>query len=259
MTYVISDLHGYPLEKLKALLEKAGFGFWAEASEAEMQSAKAEASQSESAEAGSADDLYVLGDVIDRNGDGGIDVLRWIMEQPNVHMILGNHECMLLACRFLFEEVTDESLDALTWEQLDSYEIWKLNGCAPTVASLRKLTREQQADLLDFLGDLPLYEAATVGGRDYLFVHAGLGNFHPDKKMSEYTMDELVWTRPEPNTVYFDDVMTILGHTPTMLYGAMYKGRLFKRRTWMDIDAGAAGGLPPILLRLDDMEEFQLS
>ena len=25
MTYVISDLHGYPLEKLKALLEKAGF------------------------------------------------------------------------------------------------------------------------------------------------------------------------------------------------------------------------------------------
>ncbi|MBQ1545611.1 MAG: metallophosphoesterase, partial [Clostridia bacterium] len=121
MTYVISDLHGYPLEKFKALLKKAGFGFWAEA--------------------GSADDLYVLGDVIDRNGDGGIDVLRWIMEQPNVHMILGNHECMLLACRFLFEEVTDESLDALTWEQLDSYEIWKLNGCAPTVESLRQLTR----------------------------------------------------------------------------------------------------------------------
>ncbi len=46
MTYVISDLHGYPIEKLKMLLEKAGFC--------------------------EDDFLYILGDVIDRNGDGKV-------------------------------------------------------------------------------------------------------------------------------------------------------------------------------------------
>lgn len=53
MTYVISDLHGYSIEKLKILLEKAGFC--------------------------ENDFLYILGDVIDRNGDGGVGILRWVV------------------------------------------------------------------------------------------------------------------------------------------------------------------------------------
>ena len=58
MTYVISDLHGYPLEKLKMLLAKANF---------------------------SEDDfLYILGDVVDRNGDGGVEMLCWLLSQPNI-------------------------------------------------------------------------------------------------------------------------------------------------------------------------------
>ena len=49
-TYAISDLHGYPLVELQKLLAAAAFG--------------------------AEDTLYVLGDVIDRNGDGGIAMLR---------------------------------------------------------------------------------------------------------------------------------------------------------------------------------------
>lgn len=80
MTYVISDLHGYPLEKLKKLLKKANFS--------------------------SDDFLYILGDIIDRNGDGGVGILLWLLEQVNVQLILGNHETMLLSCDFVFDEIT---------------------------------------------------------------------------------------------------------------------------------------------------------
>ena len=73
MIYVTSDLHGYPLDRFLALLEKAGFD--------------------------GKDELYILGDVIDRNGDGGIRMLQWIMSMPNVHMLMGNHEAMLLSLR----------------------------------------------------------------------------------------------------------------------------------------------------------------
>lgn len=88
MTYVISDLHGYSIEKLKTLLEKAGFC--------------------------EDDFLYILGDVIDRNGDGGVGILRWLLPRPNVQLVLGNHEAMLLACEFLFDEITDDSIADLT-------------------------------------------------------------------------------------------------------------------------------------------------
>ena len=41
------------------------------------------------------DTLYVLGDVIDRYDDG-IRILRRLMTMPNVRMIRGNHEQMML-------------------------------------------------------------------------------------------------------------------------------------------------------------------
>ena len=41
------------------------------------------------------DTLYIIGDVIDRY-PGGIDILREIMETPNMVMLLGNHEQMCL-------------------------------------------------------------------------------------------------------------------------------------------------------------------
>ena len=41
------------------------------------------------------DTLYVLGDVIDRNPDG-IKILRQLMAMPNVKLLLGNHEQMML-------------------------------------------------------------------------------------------------------------------------------------------------------------------
>ena len=41
------------------------------------------------------DTLYILGDVIDRH-PGGIKILRKLMAMPNVKMLLGNHEHMML-------------------------------------------------------------------------------------------------------------------------------------------------------------------
>ena len=41
------------------------------------------------------DILYILGDVIDRHPNG-IDILEEIIPMPNVKMLLGNHEHMML-------------------------------------------------------------------------------------------------------------------------------------------------------------------
>ncbi len=232
MTYVTSDIHGYPLDDFLRLLESAGFG--------------------------DSDTLYVLGDVIDRNGDGGVAMLRWMMSRPNVEMILGNHEAMLLSCDFLFTEVTDESIDSLDVAHLRKLTQWMRNGSEPTMKALRELKEKNPDaldDLLDYLRDVSLYRKVSACGRDFVLVHSGFENFSPEKKLSEYTPDELLWHRPYPGERYFPDVVTILGHTPTG-YRFGEKGRMFRTDTWIDIDVGAAGGGPPMLLRLEDLKEF---
>ena len=232
MTYATSDLHGYPLDSFLWLLEKAGFS--------------------------DSDVLYVLGDVIDRNGDGGIAMLRWMMSRPNVEFILGNHEAMMLSCTFLFEEITDENVDRLTSEQLQSLMVWMRNGCSCTMNSLRTLkARNPEAynDLTEYVRNAPLYAVTDACGRDFLLVHSGLGNFSPERKLSDYLPDELLWHRPSPDERYFPDRMTILGHTPTG-YRFGEKGKVFRTDTWIDIDTGAAGGGSPMLLRLEDLKAF---
>lgn len=231
MVYATSDLHGYPLSSLQDILRKADFQ--------------------------QSDHLFVLGDVIDRNGDGGVEALQWMMRQPNVSLIMGNHEAMLLSCAFLFEEVTAASIDGLTEDQILRLATWLSNGAQPTLESLRALYRRDPGalmDLLDYLRHAPLYDTVSAGGRDFLLVHSGLESFDPSKQLSEYQPDELLWCRPKPEQRYFDDVLTIIGHTPTALYQS--PGRAFHTPTWIDIDTGLGKSFAPMLLRLNDLKEF---
>lgn len=235
MIYVTSDLHGCSLDDFKLLLHRAGFS--------------------------RKDFLFVLGDVIDR-GEYGAELLLWLTEQTNVQLILGNHEALLLACGFLFEEVTDESLSKLTAQQIHTLENWIANGGGPTLAGLRRLLK-QDPDLvegiLDYLRDAPLYEDIDAAGKRYILVHSGLGNFHPQKELDDYTPEELLFTRPTLATSYFSDATVIFGHTPTEFYGEQYRNKAVRTSSWICIDTGAAMGYSPMLLRLEDEQEFYLN
>ena len=232
MIYVTSDLHGFPLAEFERLLQRAGFG--------------------------KEDFLFVLGDVIDR-GEAGVELLQWLTEQPNVQLILGNHEAMLLSCQFLFQQVSEESLAGLDGEKLNLLNLWMRNGAAPTLAGLRKLLKEQPdvlEGILDYLQDAPLYDEVEAGGRRFVLVHAGLGNFAKDKSLWAYEPEELLWERPTLQTKYFDDATVIFGHTPTLFFGEDFRGRAVRTPSWICIDSGAAAGGSPMLLRLDDLREF---
>lgn len=231
--YVTSDLHGFLLADLLSFLNRIGFG--------------------------ENDFLYVLGDVIDRNGDGGVGVLRWMTCQINVEFILGNHEKMMLDSAFVFDEITEQSVKALGDKDLESLYLWQANGGDVTLGNLKILRArdpEVFSQILSYCRDAPLYEYVTVNGKKYLLVHSGLGRFSKDKSITDYSVDDLVWTRPYIKDEYYDDVITVFGHTPTRYYGPEYAGRPIITRTWIDIDIGAAYTGSPLILRLDDMKEF---
>ncbi len=234
MIYVTSDIHG-KFGSLKKLLDKADFF------------------------ADEENYLFIIGDVIDRNEDGGVEILKWLTIQPNVQLILGNHESMMLMNSWLFEKVTNDSLDALTREKISAWAIWERNGGRPTLESLRRESAETRESLLEYLRDCPIYETVTAGGRDYVLVHGGLGNFSEDKPLYSYSETELLWERPDFDDRYCPEQFTVIvGHTPTGYYGSQFRGRMIKNDGWWDIDTGAAGNGEPMLLRLDDLKEFYI-
>ena len=228
MVYVTSDLHGR-MDCLKKLLDYIHFN----------------------------DDednwLYILGDVIDRNNKGGVDILKWLLIQPNVQLILGNHEQMLLSNRWVFQEISEDSIDAIDEKNISLLSLWESNGGGCTMKALSQEPQETRQDILDYLDDCPLIESVSVGNKNYVLVHSGLANYSPSKKMRDYSMDELLWDRPCLETKYNPDkYIVIFGHTPTSFYAEQFKNRMIKTESWCDIDTGAAmEDGRPMLLCLD--------
>ena len=203
--------------------------------------------------------LYVLGDVLDR-GPHPIKTLRKLMEMPNAICLVGNHELMALdSLKFLMQEVTEESIKKLDAEMLDGFLTWaEHNGGQTTINEFRTLERADQMEVIDFLSDLSVYEELSVGGKEYLLVHAGLGGYYPGKDMDAYSLKELVWDRAEYDIEYFPDKYVVTGHTPTQyILGNPKPGYIFRQNHHIAMDCGVhcPGGRLAALC-LDTNEEF---
>ena len=233
MIYLTSDIHG-KFDDLKKLLSAVDFS--------------------------DRDWLFIIGDVIDRNGDGGAELLKWLLLQPNAQLILGNHEAFLLSNRWLFEEITDERVDGFDAENLSKLSAWQSNGGDVTINSLTAQSAEVRQDILDYLDDCPLFEEITVGGRKYVLVHGGLDGFNKNKQLRDYEPGELLWARPTLLTEYDPENYTVIvGHTPTVAYSEKYRNRMIKTDSFWNIDTGAAMKEgKPMLLCLDSLKEYYI-
>lgn len=228
MNYAISDLFGYDPAKLEAAFEKAGLR--------------------------DRDTCYVLGNTVDY-GDNSVELLRFLMERPNVELILGEHERMLLDNAFIFDALGSGNKAELTPERLAGLNEWKEAGGEETIRAFAALGEEDRADILDYLSEASLYQFVTdENDRDWLLVHAGLGDYSPEKKMSEYTAAELTTAIPAPGETYYEGVTLVFGHTPTLDYGDEYEGEVVSTDGWLAIDTDPV----PTLIRLEDLSCFPL-
>ena len=230
-TYVISDIHG-EYDKFLELLAKIDLK--------------------------KTDTLYVLGDVLDR-GPHPIKTLRKLMEMPNVICMAGNHEVMALEClTFLMKGITDLSLEELDEKMLDDLVTWQYNGAKTTIDEFRKLSSGEKQDVVDFIKQLLIYEEVTAGEKDYLMVHAGLGNFTPQKDIEDYSLHDLIWMKADYGMKYYDDIYVVTGHTPTQtIEGNPNPGFIYRHNNHIAIDCGAnypGGRLAAVCL--DTGEEF---
>lgn len=192
-TYVCSDIHGqYGL--YKAMLQKIGFS--------------------------DEDQLYILGDVIDRGPDG-IRILQDLLARPNVTCLIGNHEHMMwnYISRVVFKD--------LNW-------LHPSNGGTQTLSAYRKLSSADKASVKKYLSQLLLQVELTVEGKTFLLSHSSyLSAFGTikwrDQAIKKDDVTKVIWYSPwrsfeyaDPKEYRIDDRYHIIGHVPVLMIDSRY-------------------------------------
>lgn len=235
MIYVMSDIHGQR-RRFDSVLQQINF-------------------QPE-------DTLYILGDVIDRNPDG-IKILRQIMATPNMKMLMGNHELMMLDALY-FPAPKEGKWAKYHYEHMQSR--WYNNGGKVTHDSLKHLRKTTRAEIFDYLDKLPINYELAVNGKQFILAHAAPVELFPN---FSYKYDDerffAVWKRFE-NFPIIEGKTVIFGHTPTCQYNFENPLVIWNADSWIGIDCGCMfpedgdpwSGLHGRLacLRLDDMQEY---
>ncbi|AFZ46221.1 metallophosphoesterase [Cyanobacterium stanieri PCC 7202] len=164
------------------------------------------------------DEIYFLGDLIDRGADSA-KVVDFVIKN-NYQCILGNHEVMLL------QSFSERGLNH------GSFQSWLHNGGYSTITSYNN---KIPPDHLEWMRQLPL----NIDLGDYWLVHAGVDPNTPHK---EQNSEQFCWIRTPFHTIsepYFKDKTIIIGHTITFTFPGVKPGQIVQGNGWIGIDTGA--------------------
>ena len=116
------------------------------------------------------DELYILGDVIDR-GEYGLEILKDILSRDNVHFIMGNHEYMMLNVLLL---LLSDSLSVEDFKNSEDFRTWvdPRNGGGVTYVKLSSLEPNVISDILNLFINSPIFVRINVNGRKFHLSHA---------------------------------------------------------------------------------------
>lgn len=202
------------------------------------------------------DKLIILGDVLDR-GAYPIKTLKYIMENKNIEMIMGNHEKMFLDFAFATDEMTKKF----------AYQVFVQNGGYSTLTEYDKLPIDEQIEVIKYIQSLPTYKVID----NYVLVHSGVNmtgikeGANVKEIMNLQSEEDLLWSREEfYNSKGIEDYTVIFGHTPTVHLGNDMQFMIWHDKVYNDkigIDCGATfkkhGGVLGCI-RLDDKKEFYI-
>ena len=168
--------------------------------------------------------------------------MKYVMETPNINMLLGNHELMMYE----------------TMRYKGNKFLWYSNGGEITHERWKKYRIATREKMLDYIYGLPLMLDIEVDNKKYRLVHGRSPKPKQEFYMSKEKIRNIaVWDRVMPGDTGPEEMTVIFGHTPTIFYQPDEPPRIWHGQNLIGIDCGAAyidGRLA--CLRLDDMKEF---
>ncbi len=241
-TYAVSDLHGQ-YEVFEAGLKKTGFS--------------------------DKDELFVIGDAIDR-GSGGIKILQRVQQEKNMDLMIGNHEFLMLNAVDPDGKPECSGRDDILWLYY--------NGGNATFAEYIRLQDPERESLLLWLNSRSVIKTLEVNGKKFCLTHSYYDKKCENKRycdLSYRNIWNIVWKsqfRHDAETKGYDiykdhDYTFITGHVPVMSIMREYRPDfnelcIYEKGNLIDIDGACGLGYIPglqngaLFLRLDDMKAF---
>lgn len=193
-------------------------------------------------------DITLLGDIIDR-GPKTWDTVLWAMSHvytdSRYHMVLGNHEDMVLSW---YNDNIASSVEKLSDALPTQYDFWAvaMSEFGDTNDSISVLE-----PFMRFIKSLPLYRKIKINDVTYLISHASIkyemqNNEVQIKSSGKYDKEFIIWDRNQVFEGIKNDknIIAIHGHTPTTcrLYGknSCRRGMIAYSENTVNLDSGCA-------------------
>ncbi len=223
MTYAVSNLHGCYSSWLR-LAKEIGFG--------------------------DKDIMFVLGDSVDI-GDESMELISEFSYASNIWHVAGEHDRKAFRMLSGYDNLvkTGKTPDTAFITEMQE---WIAGGGKNTFDSFRELDDEAKEGILEYLGDLPLFEETKVGERHFIFMNNGISGFIAGTDPDDYDDDAFFGDSPVKKINGFT---VVVGHRDDL--------REFRKDTeiyhgdgYIAIDCGLARGGRLGCIRLDDGKEF---
>ena len=203
------------------------------------------------------DTLYILGDVIDRSPNG-IKILLQIMRTPNIKMLLGNHEDMMMNALYHPIEIKNKWVNE-EWIRANLIEAWYENGGQATHNYLKRIRKDLRQKIFEYLETLPVNVEIKVNGQEFILTHAALiENYKVVNYRYKNEKEFAIWDRHAHKEYVPDGKIIVFGHTPTSRHQSDKPYKIWKYKDRIGIDCGCGYSQDGRLgcLRLDDMKEY---
>ncbi len=201
MTYVVSNLYGRH-DKFEKLLSKIRFG--------------------------DRDIMYVLGNIVD-HGEESVQLVEDLSMRVNVYCVLGEHDYRAYLMLSEFDRILREG-GAPTPDFAAEMIKWAQNGGQPTLEAFKSADADTREGFLEFLSDLPVFEEAEAGGREYVLTCRGIKDFFANKDLYDYELDAFLDAHIDLEREYYSDKTTVVGyldyeHTPAGRAGKVNRAK----------------------------------
>lgn len=190
MTYVVSNLYGRH-DKFEKLTSKIHFK--------------------------DKDVMYVLGNIVDY-GEQSVELVEDLSMRVNVYCVLGEHDYNAYLMLSEFDRILREG-GAPTADFASKMIDWARDGGQSTLEAFKNADKDTREGFLEFISELPVFEEAEIGGREYVLTCRGIEGFSPDKDLYDYDLEAFVSGSMELTHEYYPDKTMVVGyldyeHTP---------------------------------------------
>ena len=164
---------------------------------------------------GEKDIMYILGDLA--CGEGAMELVCDLSMRMNVYPVFGKKDFLALKLLSGFDKMLREG-SAPDESYIEQMKFWVANGGQPVLDGFRELDEDMREGVLDYLGELMLYDEVTVRGKTYFMLNGGIANFDPETDPEDYEPADFASSKLDMNKEYYPDKIMITANAEQGVY-----------------------------------------